>query len=107
MQQQLRECYIKNGAAACPAHRPRPSPACPGLGCATAPATGACRTPPVRDLSARRARTPHTPLPPPHAYPPGVNHFEVCKDLRESLWKKMHTPNYGAPGPARSSAKYV
>ena len=29
----------------------------------------------------------------------GVNHLENCKDLREALWKKIHTPNYGAPGP--------
>jgi hypothetical protein len=32
----------------------------------------------------------------------GPNHFEDCKELRETLWTKMNTPNYGAPGPARS-----
>ena len=32
----------------------------------------------------------------------GPNHFEDCKELRESLWEKMNTPNYGAPGPPRS-----
>ena len=32
----------------------------------------------------------------------GPNHFEDCKELRESLWEKLNTPNYGAPGPARS-----
>ena len=31
----------------------------------------------------------------------GVNHLENCKDLREALWKKIHTPNYGAPGPPK------
>ena len=36
----------------------------------------------------------------------GPNHFEDCKDLREKLWKKINTYNYGAPGPARSTAKY-
>jgi len=35
----------------------------------------------------------------------GVNHLELCKDLRETLWKKLNTPNYGAPGPVRSTAK--
>lgn len=37
----------------------------------------------------------------------GVNHFEDCKDLREALWAKINTPNYGAPGPARSTSKYM
>ena len=32
----------------------------------------------------------------------GPNHFEECKELREKLWTKLHTHNYGAPGPARS-----
>ena len=32
----------------------------------------------------------------------GPNHFEDCKELREELWLKLNTPNYGAPGPARS-----
>ena len=32
----------------------------------------------------------------------GPNHFEDCKELRESLWEKLNTPNYGAPGPSRS-----
>ena len=32
----------------------------------------------------------------------GPNHFEDCKSLREKLWVKMNTYNYGAPGPARS-----
>lgn len=32
----------------------------------------------------------------------GPNHFEDCKELREKLWTKMNTHNYGAPGPARS-----
>ena len=32
----------------------------------------------------------------------GVNHHEDCKDLRESLWARLNTPNYGAPGPPRS-----
>lgn len=32
----------------------------------------------------------------------GPNHFEDCKELRETLWEKLNTPNYGAPGPARS-----
>ena len=36
----------------------------------------------------------------------GPNHFEDCKELREKLWVKINTYNYGAPGPARSSAKY-
>ena len=31
----------------------------------------------------------------------GVSHLENCKDLREALWKKIHTPNYGAPGPPK------
>merc|ERR1712196_709257 len=31
----------------------------------------------------------------------GPNHFEDCKELRETLWEKINTPNYGAPGPAR------
>ena len=36
----------------------------------------------------------------------GPNHFEDCKDLRDKLWEKINTYNYGAPGPARSSSKY-
>ena len=32
----------------------------------------------------------------------GPNHFEDCKELREKLWTKMNTHNYGAPGRARS-----
>ena len=32
----------------------------------------------------------------------GPNHFEDCKELRETLWTKINTPNYGAPGPSRS-----
>mmetsp|Transcript_46561 Transcript_46561/g.76948 ORF Transcript_46561/g.76948 Transcript_46561/m.76948 type:complete len:92 (+) Transcript_46561:69-344(+) len=36
----------------------------------------------------------------------GVNQYEDCKELRESLWKKIHTPNYGAPGPPRDTSKY-
>lgn len=32
----------------------------------------------------------------------GPNHFEDCKELRETLWEKLNTPNYGAPGPSRS-----
>ena len=32
----------------------------------------------------------------------GPNHFEDCKELREALWEKLNTPNYGAPGPTRS-----
>ena len=32
----------------------------------------------------------------------GPNHFEDCKELREKLWVKMNTHNYGAPGRARS-----
>ena len=32
----------------------------------------------------------------------GPNHFEDCKELREKLWTKLNTHNYGAPGPARS-----
>lgn len=32
----------------------------------------------------------------------GPNHFEDCKELREELWEKINTPNYGAPGPPRS-----
>lgn len=31
----------------------------------------------------------------------GPNHFEDCKDLREKLWVKINTPNYGAAGPPR------
>ena len=37
----------------------------------------------------------------------GPNHFEDCKELRETLWEKLNTPNYGAPGPARASSKYM
>ena len=37
----------------------------------------------------------------------GVNHFENCKTIRKKLWDKMHQPNYGAPGPPRSSAKFM
>ena len=36
----------------------------------------------------------------------GPNHFEDCKELREKLWAKMNTYNYGAPGPARSTARF-
>jgi len=36
-----------------------------------------------------------------------VNHLENCKEVRDKLWDKMHQPNYGAPGPARSSAKFM
>ena len=32
----------------------------------------------------------------------GPNHFEDCKELREALWEKINTPNYGADGPPRS-----
>jgi len=37
----------------------------------------------------------------------GPNHFEDCKELRETLWEKINTPNYGAPGPSRSTSKYM
>jgi len=37
----------------------------------------------------------------------GVNQFEDCKELREKLWKKMHLPNYGAPGPPKSSSRFM
>ena len=33
-------------------------------------------------------------------YKEGVNYRENCQDLAKALWKKMHTPNYGAPGPS-------
>ena len=36
----------------------------------------------------------------------GVNHIEDCKEFRETLWKKMNTYNYGAPGPERGTARY-
>ena len=36
-----------------------------------------------------------------------MNHLENCKGVRDKLWDKMHQPNYGAPGPARSSAKFM
>ena len=29
----------------------------------------------------------------------GVNYKENCQDLAKAVWKKIHTPNYGAPGP--------
>lgn len=32
----------------------------------------------------------------------GPNHFEDCKELRDTLWEKLNTHNYGAPGPERS-----
>jgi len=31
----------------------------------------------------------------------GVNHLENCRELATTLWQKIHTPNYGAPGPSR------
>ena len=36
----------------------------------------------------------------------GVNHIEDCKEFRETLWKKMNTYNYGAPGPERGTARF-
>ena len=51
----------------------------------------------------RHRSNPHTSSHFPFATcPQGVNHLELCKDLRETLWKKLNTPNYGAPGPVRS-----
>jgi hypothetical protein len=39
-------------------------------------------------------------------YKNGINQFEECKEIREKLWKKIHTPNYGAPGPSRSVRRH-
>lgn len=39
-------------------------------------------------------------------YKNGINQFEECKAIREKLWKKIHTPNYGAPGPSRSVRRH-
>jgi hypothetical protein len=36
----------------------------------------------------------------------GPNHFEDCKELRDALWEKINTPNYGAPGPERSVRRH-
>ncbi len=31
----------------------------------------------------------------------GPDHWEDCREERDTLWKKINTYNYGAPGPAR------
>jgi len=40
-------------------------------------------------------------------YKEGVNHKENCHELAKATWKKMHTPNFGAPGPALSNARFM
>ena len=37
----------------------------------------------------------------------GVNYKENCKELAAAVWKKIHTPNYGAPGPPMGSSKFM
>ena len=37
----------------------------------------------------------------------GVNYKENCHELAAAVWKKIHTPNYGAPGPPMGSSKFM
>ena len=37
----------------------------------------------------------------------GVNAAEECSEMRDRLWEKINTPNYGAPGPPQGSSRYM